>query len=57
MAFHVPHVNILGNHNCGKERREAFNIQGESHDIFCMLNYAERVVSSFPSKYNNSTTV
>ena len=43
----LPHVSILGNHHCGKERCEEFKLWGNLHDFLCRLDYAKRVVSSF----------
>ena len=43
----LPHVSILGNHHCGKERCGEFKLWGNLHDFLCRLDYAKRVVSSF----------
>ena len=46
MAFHLPHVRILGTHHCGKERREAFKHHGNSYVVLCRFGYEELLVSS-----------
>ena len=40
-------MRILETHYCGKERCEAFKLQGDLNDFLCHRGYAERVVSIF----------
>ena len=40
LAFHFPHVRILGTHHCGKERHKAFKFWSKEHDILCRSDYA-----------------
>ena len=47
LAFHLPHVIILGTHHCGKERREEFKRLGSSNDVLCYRDYADLVEFSF----------
>ena len=47
LAFNLTHVNILGTHQCGKKRRDAFKLWGNLHDVLCHRDYAEWVVSIF----------
>ena len=47
LAFHLPHVCIIGTHHCGKGRCEVFKRRGNLYDVLYCLDYAERVVSSF----------
>ena len=45
LAFHLPHVHILGTNNCGNTRREEFKRRRENQDVLCRHGYAERVVA------------
>ena len=47
LAFHLPHVGILGTNHCGEMRRTAFKRRELFQDILCCCDYAERVVASF----------
>ena len=50
LAFHLPHVGILGKNHCGEMRRTAFK-QGELfQDVLCRRYYAERLVAIFANK-------
>ena len=44
MAFHLPHVRILGTNNCGEIRRTAFKQRELFQDVICRRDYTERVV-------------
>ena len=45
LAFHLPHVMILGKNHCAKLRREAFEERvKDNFDICCERDYAERFV-------------
>ena len=50
LAFHLPHVLILGTSNCGEMRRTAFKQRELFQDVLCRRDYAERVVASFSNK-------
>ena len=50
MAFHLPHVGILGTNHCGKMRRKAFKRRELSQDILWHCDYAERIVARFANK-------
>ena len=41
LAFHLPHVHILGTNHCGAMRCTLFQ------DFLCRRDYAERVIASF----------
>ena len=45
LAFHLPHVNILGTNHCGEMRRTAFKRRELFQDVLCRRDYAERVVA------------
>ena len=45
--FHLPHMRIIGMHNCDKERRGIFKCQGKQHNVLCQNDYVEGIVSSF----------
>ena len=47
LAFHLPHVRILGIIHCGELRRTAFKLRELFQDVICRCDYAERVVASF----------
>ena len=47
LAFHLPHVRILGTRHCGNTRREAFKFPCEFQDVLCCCGYSERVVATF----------
>ena len=50
LAFHLPHVRILGTNHCGEMQRTAFNRRELFQDVICRRDYAERVVSSFANQ-------
>ena len=47
LAFHLPHVRILGTNHCGELRRTAFKRRELFQDVLCCRDYAEKVVASF----------
>ena len=57
LEFHIPHVQILGTNHCGDSRQTAFKHRESFQDVLCCRDYAERVVASFPIKYNHNTMV
>ena len=50
LAFHLPHVRILGTNHCGELRRTAFKRRELFQDVLCRRDYAERVVASFANE-------
>ena len=44
LAFHLPHVCILGTYRCGKMRCTAFKWSELFQDILRRRDYADRVV-------------
>ena len=50
LAFHLPHVRILGTNHCGGLRRTAFKRHELFQDVLCRRDYAERVVASFANQ-------
>ena len=50
LAFHLPHVRILGTNHCGALRRKAFKRHEICQDLLCSRDYAERVVASFANQ-------
>ena len=50
LAFHLPHVRILGTNHCGELRRTAFKRRELFQDVLCYCDYAERVVASFANQ-------
>ena len=47
LAFHLPHVRILGTNHCGKMQNTALKRRELSQDVLCRRDYAERVVARF----------
>ena len=47
LAFHMPHVRILGTNHCCELRRIAFKRRELFQDVLCRRDYAERLVASF----------
>ena len=47
LAFHLPHVRILGTNNCGAMRHTAFKRRELFQDVLCCRDYYEREVASF----------
>ena len=47
LAFHLPHVRILGTHHCGDIRRTAFKRYKLFQHVLCRRDYSDRVVASF----------
>ena len=50
LAFHLPHVRILGTNHCDELRRIAFKRQELFQDVLYRHDYAERVVASFTNQ-------
>ena len=50
LAFHLPHVRILGTNHCGEMRCTAFKRHEFFQDVLCRRDYAERVVASFANQ-------
>ena len=50
LAFHIPHVQILGTNNCGEMRHTAFKQRELFQDVLCRRDYSERVVPNFDSQ-------
>ena len=50
LAFHIPHVRILGTNHCGELRRTAFKRRELFQDVLCRRDYAERAVASFANQ-------
>ena len=47
IAFHLPHVQIIGIYYCGNTCREAFQSRAEYQYVLCRKYYEELVVVSF----------
>ena len=47
MAFHIPHVQILGTNHCGNHRQTVFKLRESFQDVLCCHDYAEMVVAGF----------
>ena len=47
LAFHLPHVRILGTNHCGKMQHTAFKRREIFQDVLCCHDYSERLVASF----------
>ena len=47
LAFHLPHVPILGTNHCDAMRHTDFKWRELFQDVLCHRDYDERVVASF----------
>ena len=50
LAFHIPHLQILGTNHCGDSRRTTFKHSELFQDVLCCRDYSERVVASFDNQ-------
>ena len=50
LAFHLPHVRILGTNHCGEMQPTAFKQRELFQDVLCRRDYAKRVVASFANQ-------
>ena len=50
LAFHLPHVRILGTNHCDELLRTAFKRRELFQDVLCRRDYAERVLASFDNQ-------
>ena len=50
LAFHLPHVRILGTNHCGEMLRTTFKRRESFQDVLCRRDYAERVVARFSNQ-------
>ena len=50
LAFHLPHVRILGTNHRGEIQRTSFKRRESFQDVLCCRDYAERAVASFADK-------
>ena len=47
LAFHLPHVYILGTNHCGAMQRKDFKRRELFQDVLCRRDYSERLVARF----------
>ena len=56
IAFHLPHIRIIGTNQCGNTHREALKCRIKKQYVLCCRDYTERLVASFAhrikSKYS-----
>ena len=57
MAFHLPHVRILGTNHCGYMRRTSFKQRELFQDFICRSDYAERLVARFYNQIKSSMSI
>ena len=50
LAFHLPHVRILGKNHCGEFLRKAFKRRELFYDVLCLRDYVERLAASFANQ-------
>ena len=50
LAFHLPHVRIIGTNHCGEMRHTAFKRHELFQDVLCCRDYADRVIASFDNR-------
>ena len=47
LAFHLPHVQILGINHCGDSCRTVFKRRESFQEVLCHRDYDDRVVAIF----------
>ena len=47
LAFHIPHIQIIGTDHCGDYLQTAFKRHKSFQDVLCYCDYAERVFAIF----------
>ena len=47
LAFHLPHLRILGTNYCGELRHTALKLRELFQDVLCRRDYTERLVAIF----------
>ena len=47
LAFHLPHVRIIGAHHCVNTRQEALKRHSDFQDVLRHCDYAELIVARF----------
>ena len=47
LAFHLPHVRLIGMHQCIKTYQEALKSCSYFQNVLCCHDYSERVVAIF----------
>ena len=45
--FHLPHIQVIGTHPCGKTRLEALNCCSYFQDMLCHCDYDKHVEARF----------
>ena len=50
LAFHLPHVCILGKNHCGEMQRTSFKGRELFQDVRCRCDYSERLVARFSNQ-------
>ena len=50
LAFHLPHVRILGTNHCGEMQRTALKRRESFQDALCRCDYYEGLVASFSNQ-------
>ena len=53
LAFHLPHVRIVGTNHCGELRRTAFKWHELFQYVLCRRDYVERLVASFSNQIHS----
>ena len=50
LAFHLPHVQILGTNHCDDTGQTVFKCREQFQYVLCRRDYDDRVVASFTHK-------
>ena len=50
LAFHIPHVHIIGTYHCGEMRRTALKQRELFQDVIFRRDYANRLVAIFDNQ-------
>ena len=50
LAFHIPHVQIMGTNHCGDSCQTVFKRHKSFQYVLCRLDYANMLVASFANQ-------
>ena len=50
LAFHIPHVQIMGTSHCGDSHKKPFKLSESFQDVLCRHEYDDNLVSSISNQ-------
>ena len=57
LAFHIPHVHIIGTNHCGNTLCEELKSRSTTQDVLCRRDYDERVVANFTHQIKSESYI